>query len=39
VGHAFNVINDGGKIVFLDGQTGIADHVDKWLNYWVMRTN
>src|SRR5262245_42543374 len=39
VGHAFNVVNDGGKVVFLDGQTGIADHVGKWSNYWVMRTN
>ena len=22
VGHFFNVVNDGGKILFLDGQTG-----------------
>jgi len=39
VGHVFNVVNDGGKVVFLDGQTGIADHVAKWRNYMLMRTN
>jgi papain fold toxin 1 (glutamine deamidase) of polymorphic toxin system len=39
VGHVFNVINDGGKIVFLDGQTGTANHVAKWLNYKLLRTN
>jgi hypothetical protein len=39
IGHYFNVINDDGQIVFLDGQTGSAGHVARWRNYWVMRTN
>lgn len=39
VGHVFNVVNDNGKVVFLDGQTGVADHVARWRNYWLLRTN
>ncbi|MFG1889040.1 toxin glutamine deamidase domain-containing protein [Micromonospora sp. NPDC049051] len=37
-GHVFNVVNDRGRTVFLDGQTGIADVV-KWPDYMFLRTN
>ncbi|MGW0432233.1 toxin glutamine deamidase domain-containing protein [Micromonospora sp. NPDC003197] len=39
VGHVFNVMNDNGKIVFLDGQSGIVDHVARWRHHQLMRTN
>ncbi|WP_164991882.1 DUF6531 domain-containing protein [Streptomyces sp. N1] len=38
-GHAFNVVNVGGDVVFLDGQIGHASHVAKWRNFSFMRTN
>ncbi|WP_435647214.1 toxin glutamine deamidase domain-containing protein [Kitasatospora purpeofusca] len=36
-GHFFNVINDNGVIVFIDGQTGKAKP-DGWDQYYLMRT-
>ncbi|MFE2346063.1 DUF6531 domain-containing protein [Kitasatospora cineracea] len=36
-GHAFNVINDNGTIVFIDAQTGKA-RPEGWDQYWLMRT-
>ncbi len=39
MGHAFNVINDDGRVVFLDAQTGIADHVANWRYYLLIRTH
>ncbi|WP_180268865.1 DUF6531 domain-containing protein [Streptomyces sp. Ru87] len=38
-GHAFNVVNVGGDVVFLDGQVGHASHITKWRNFFFMRTN
>ncbi|MDQ0305496.1 RHS repeat-associated protein [Kitasatospora herbaricolor] len=37
--HAFNVINDNGNIVFIDGQLGEAWHVANWFKYQILRTN
>ncbi|MEV8021333.1 toxin glutamine deamidase domain-containing protein [Streptomyces sp. NPDC086554] len=38
-GHAFNIANVGGDVVFLDGQTGHAgSHIKKWRNFQFMRT-
>ncbi|GAA2075804.1 hypothetical protein GCM10009801_30780 [Streptomyces albiaxialis] len=37
VGHYFNVMNDRGNVVFLDGQVGMAHHLTRWENYWLMR--
>ncbi|WP_027344461.1 toxin glutamine deamidase domain-containing protein [Hamadaea tsunoensis] len=37
--HVWNVINDKGKIVFLDGQSGIASDTTKWRYYRLLRTN
>jgi hypothetical protein len=37
-GHAFNVINYNGLVVFLDGQGGLADPVDNFVNYTLWRT-
>ncbi|MFF1378779.1 DUF6531 domain-containing protein [Streptomyces sp. NPDC058308] len=37
-GHAFNVVNVGGDVVFLDGQTGHASHIKYWRNFTFMRT-
>ncbi|MFE6954654.1 toxin glutamine deamidase domain-containing protein [Streptomyces sp. NPDC057696] len=40
VGHYFNVINDGGKVVFLDFQSGKARPVvSSYRHYYLMRTN
>ncbi|WP_326807173.1 DUF6531 domain-containing protein [Streptomyces sp. NBC_01775] len=39
IGHYFNVMNDRGSVVFLDGQIGHAHHVANWEHYWIMRTN
>ncbi|MFD1325898.1 toxin glutamine deamidase domain-containing protein [Micromonospora sonneratiae] len=39
VGHVFNVTNHQGMVIFLDGQSGSADHVGRWQDYMFMRTN
>ncbi|MET9424674.1 RHS repeat-associated core domain-containing protein [Streptomyces sp. NPDC006540] len=36
--HAFNVTNRRGNVVFLDGQTGHANHVKFWTTYVFMQT-
>ncbi|MFD4135631.1 RHS repeat-associated core domain-containing protein [Streptomyces goshikiensis] len=38
-GHAFNVANIGGDVIFLDGQVGHARHAAGWRNYSLLRTN
>jgi len=38
-GHYFNVVNNSGKIVFLDFQRGQAFHVADWGRYYLLRTN
>ena len=37
--HAFNVVNDQGTILFLDGQTGALASFDDVTNVRVVRTN
>ncbi|MEV6971365.1 toxin glutamine deamidase domain-containing protein [Hamadaea sp. NPDC051192] len=37
-GHVWNVVNDNGEIVFLDGQNGVADHVSTWRYYELLLT-
>jgi hypothetical protein len=37
-GHAFNVVNQGGTIRFLDGQTGGAAVAEGFESYYVFRT-
>ncbi|MFG2359962.1 RHS repeat-associated core domain-containing protein [Streptomyces sp. NPDC048521] len=37
-GHVFNVVNYGGRVTFLDGQSGNASHAPNWLGYQFMRT-
>ncbi|MEU1107273.1 DUF6531 domain-containing protein [Streptomyces tibetensis] len=39
VGHYFNVINDNGKIAFIDAQQGVVWHLDNWNGFLVMRTD
>jgi RHS repeat-associated protein len=38
-GHVFNVVNQRGTVVFLDGQRNSASHADTWDGYKLMRTN
>lgn len=38
-GHVFNVVNYGGRVTFLDGQSGNASHAPGWHGYQFMRTN
>ncbi|MFD3684159.1 toxin glutamine deamidase domain-containing protein [Nocardiopsis sp. NPDC058631] len=38
-GHAFNVRNNEGHVVFLDAQRGVADHADRWRYYYLIRGN
>ena len=38
VGHVFNVINDNGTVVFLDGQTGAFAHLEKFDQLMYMPT-
>ncbi|EFH29111.1 YD repeat protein [Streptomyces sviceus ATCC 29083] len=38
-GHVFNVINSGGRVTFLDGQSGNASHAAGWDSYKFMRTD
>ncbi|MFD3824093.1 toxin glutamine deamidase domain-containing protein [Streptomyces sp. NPDC058625] len=40
-GHAFNVVNVGGDVVFLDGQSGHipAKKITYWSRYQLLRTN
>ncbi|MFE9381840.1 toxin glutamine deamidase domain-containing protein [Streptomyces sp. NPDC007025] len=37
-GHVFNVINRDGDVIFLDGQTGHAQHAATWDSYRLLRT-
>ena len=37
--HVFNVINNRGRVVFLDGQAESAGDVTRWRYYQLMRTN
>ncbi|WP_373288065.1 toxin glutamine deamidase domain-containing protein [Streptomyces lasiicapitis] len=37
-GHAFNVVNIEGDVVFLNGQTGHAKNVGSWGRFFFMRT-
>ncbi|MDX2542049.1 toxin glutamine deamidase domain-containing protein, partial [Streptomyces sp. WI04-05B] len=37
--HAFNVVNVDGDVVFLDGQTGHANHLSTWRNFSLLRTD
>ncbi|MCF6521540.1 RHS repeat protein [Streptomyces sp. JJ36] len=40
MGHYFNVVNNNGKIVFLDFQTGRANPADpRYTSYYLMRTD
>ena len=39
VGHFFNVVNDGGTIRFLDGQTGTTAAMTPYNTFWLLRTN
>lgn len=38
-GHFFNVVNQGGTIRFLDGQTGGAARTEGFVDYYLLRTN
>jgi filamentous hemagglutinin len=39
-GHVFNVVNQGGKIVYLDGQSGtVATTQGNWTDVRLLRTN
>ncbi|OCG22604.1 toxin glutamine deamidase domain-containing protein [Gilliamella sp. App4-10] len=38
-GHVFNVVNQNGKIRFLDGQTGKAADISKFKSFKFLRTN
>lgn len=39
-GHFFNVVNQGGVIRFLDGQSGGAANLsDGFADFWLLRTN
>lgn len=38
-GHMFNVVNQGGTIRFLDGQTGGAAVLENYDNLYLLRTN
>ncbi|WP_075508691.1 toxin glutamine deamidase domain-containing protein [Gilliamella sp. App2-1] len=38
-GHVFNVVNQNGKIRFLDGQTGKAADMSKFKSFKFLRTN
>ncbi|MEV0139928.1 MULTISPECIES: RHS repeat-associated core domain-containing protein [Streptomyces] len=38
-GHVFNVINNRGRVTFLDGQSGDASHAPTWDSFQLMRTN
>jgi filamentous hemagglutinin len=39
IGHVFNVVNQGGVIRFLDGQTGMPALLDGFTNFRLLRTN
>jgi hypothetical protein len=39
VGHAFNVVNQGGVVRFLDGQIGGAADLSPWKAFHLLRTN
>jgi hypothetical protein len=39
VGHVFNVVNQGGVVRFLDGQTGKAATFDGFNSFQLLRTN
>ena len=39
VGHVFNVVNQGGAVRFLDGQTGGAASLDGYQAFQLLRTN
>lgn len=38
-GHVFNVVNQGGEVIFIDGQVGHAKHAAEWDSYKLLRTN
>lgn len=38
-GHVFNVVNQGGVVRFLDGQTGKVVDFSKFKDVHLMRTN
>ncbi|MEV0982603.1 toxin glutamine deamidase domain-containing protein [Streptomyces sp. NPDC049915] len=38
-GHVFNVVNNRGRVTFLDGQSGEASDAPDWDSYRFMRTN
>ena len=38
MGHVFNVVNDSGTVVFLDGQTGTFAHLEKFDRLLYMPT-
>ncbi|WP_190217958.1 toxin glutamine deamidase domain-containing protein [Streptomyces griseosporeus] len=37
--HAFNVVNVKGDVIFLDGQTGHANHLGYWRSFQLLRTD
>ncbi|WP_399932281.1 DUF6531 domain-containing protein [Streptomyces kanamyceticus] len=37
-GHAFNVVNVGGDVVFLDGQQGRVNNITYWRTFQLLRT-
>ncbi len=39
MGHYFNVVNQNGKVRFVDGQTGKAADTSRYENFSVLRTN
>lgn len=39
VGHFFNVVNDGGSVRFVDGQSGTAANLAPFESFWLLRTN
>jgi filamentous hemagglutinin len=39
VGHVFNVVNQGGVVRFLDGQTGAVADMSKFQTFQLLRTN
>ena len=39
IGHAFNVVNVGGEVRFLDGQTGLVADVTPYKSFNLLRTH
>jgi hypothetical protein len=39
IGHFFDVVNDGGTIRFLDGQSGTTAAMAPYDRFWLLRTN